>query len=229
MKKQVCAFITVLAIFIALPALLVSCGGGTKQLPDVYIDLEVTDFLTSEGIDRPYTYEVKHSYNNETHMDTVSITLKVEYGYGNGVYSGKCIYVYDRSVDTWECKKSALGNWIQGDNQFIEQYIEKNYTETQTMFTRYTDSNSWIGGTITYDGLFDITIKNVDFKNSKVTCDYYIMGKTTWGGEVVTANGEGTFDIIDGNKFYIPFENGRFKIRFSIYTGMDPYFTVEMN
>lgn len=216
MKRQVCALITALAIILAMPTSLVSCGGGAKQLPDVYIDLEVTDFLTSEGIDRPYTYEAKHSYNNETHMDTVSITLKVEYDYGDMVYSGKCIYVYDRTVDTWECKKSALENWIQGDNQYMERYIEKHYTETQTMFTCYTDSNAWIGGTITYDGLFDISIKNVDFKNSKVTCDYYIMGKTTWGEKLLQPTVRGLLILLRAiNSIYrLRMENSKYVFQY---------------
>lgn len=219
MKRQVCALITALAIILAMPTSLVSCGGGAKQLPDVYIDLEVTDFITIHDIYRPYTYESDHSYDSETHMDTVNITLRVEYDYGDEVYSGKCIYLYDRTSDTWKCIDSFLGNWIKGEDQYIERYIEKSYRNTDLPFTGR------------YNGLYDITIKKVDFKNAKVSCSYYIKAQSTsiFSDETITASGEGTFDIINGNKFWIPFENGKFEVLFSIKTGITSYISVELD
>ena len=79
MKKSVALLICSIIIFSTC-----SCGAGAKQLPESFIKFEIEDYIALEDIENHYTYETKHSYDSDSNLDTVDITITVQHDYAGG-------------------------------------------------------------------------------------------------------------------------------------------------
>ena len=196
MKRAISALITTFMILTVC-----SCGGASKVLPESFVEFEVEDYIAAEGIEENYTYETKHSYDTDSKLDTVEITITIPHKYADEIITGKCFYYYDKASDIWE--RARTTQWGESQTKYIEKYLEENFTGPCTFGSGY----------------YDITIHNIDFNKGTVNCTYFATTTVGWN-TTLTVEGTDTFAINHGTSFQIPGEKGYFYISFNKYSGI---------
>ena len=201
---------------ILLSLLLILLLSGCKQhteVPDVYIQWQAEDYLTSENIlDSEYSsYEIKASHfpNPSANIDTVNVVLIVNAPYGVFSVESQQVFQYSRSDDTWSIIRDY--SW---------------YNETST-FNEASLCKTWYGGDDYQEdelgNTYEIYIDDIDFSSKTVSCTYSFFTNILDDYHVNTVyySDSGTFDFSNG--LIIAEEKVTYKIYFSIWDGVRVY------
>ena len=188
MKKAIVLLMCTIIVFSTC-----SCSAGSKQLPESFIKFEIEDYIALEDIENYYTYETKHSYDSDSNLDTVDITITVQHDYADEIITGNCVYYYDKASDIWE--RARTTKWNEPIINFVDNKLEKKYS-----------------GEFPYNsGTYEITIHDINFESSTVNCSYNAICSLSWGRSLVV-EGKDTFELQKGNFFVIPGNNGCLEI-----------------
>lgn len=176
MKKRLISCMLLVLLLSSL--LLTGCGSSSKEVPDALLEFELYDCEYYENGRPGFTWTSSHDYDSSAHIDTVAIQARIDSEYGFLTTYRIVKYQYDRASDNWSVLSRA--DWS-------EPYVS------------YNDNliGDWEGTSQIGDGLYNITIEEVDGDNIRLR--YYIED-TADGGLLGTdldfeLSGSGTFTV----------------------------------
>lgn len=195
-----------------LSILFCSCKQNT-EVPDMYIQWGVEDYLDSENIlpSEYNNYEIKtiHSPNSSTSTDSVNVSLIINCPYGVYSVESHQVYQYSKADDTWSLIRTDGWN-------------NETYTFNETAFCK-----TWSGGgdygEDELGNTYEIHIDDIDFTNKTLLCAYSFNTNIYDDYQVKTEfySGTGTFDFSSGLR--IVEEKVTYKVYFSIWDGVSVY------
>ena len=158
---------TVLLLLTAamLLTLLTGCGKSSTEVPEVYLDQAVQEFMEDEYphwavASKDYTdynYTTFHNPDKTMHTDSVYFTVSVSFPYGGQNWSTEQVYQYSRSNDYW----TKTNEW---DWNFDNEYV-------------YDDSiigNTFSGFLDTKGSNYAVTVDDLNYNDGTITCSYAI-------------------------------------------------------
>lgn len=165
MKK----IVTLLLIFVICLQMF-GCGITENPVTSIHV-AKVTDKQVEEDLEAIGDYTgitITHNLNKDTMVDEVMVDVSYEYTYGTLVHSYKLIYYYNYNSESWVFQKQSL----------VDDY---------TIFDEKKFCAAWHGERLGEE--IDIIIRQFDFENKEVVCEYYVDG---WWG---TFEGSGTYQL----------------------------------
>ncbi len=123
MKRVICICIACLALLNTS-----ACGGGSNKVPDMVIEesLISSGMLEKYDIDR---WTATHDVDNDSHYDTVAITLIQQSNYGSLTVQGTGVYRYDKSSDLWS--QVRMGIWSEPIYEFNSKLVKEWNVKTE--------------------------------------------------------------------------------------------------
>ena len=201
MKRILTLLLSVVIIFC-----LCGCSAEKKGVPDVIVE----DVISNEFGRRAGEVEIYHSVDTSTHIDNVSVDVRVANESENRIYSydlyaGSGDYRYNKANDTWD-----LYNDFDWDRVATE-YNPSGYIR------EYEGLDYW--GNVWYT----VNITDIDFVNEEITGDFYVTDSILYLSgqqEKITLNTSGTYDLdmeYDGFRLTIIDDEFRYTFSFSKY------------
>lgn len=175
MKRRTVLLLLTAAILLTL---LTGCGKSSTEVPEVYLDQAVQEFMEDEYLHwtvasdkyTDFSYVAFHSPDKRMHTDSVHFIVTVSLPFGTHEFTSDQVYRYSKSDDYWT--ETNAWEWM-----FSREYIDNDsligYTIVGSLdsgrsdYAVEIDSLDYDAGTITFSYLIRDYENSLEFDNSE--------------------------------------------------------------
>ena len=148
-----------------LLTLLTGCGKSSTEVPEVYLDQAVQEFMEDEYPHRAvasdeytdFNYVAFHDPDKTMHTDSMYFIVSVCFPYGKQNWSAEQVYQYSRSNDYW----TEMDEW--------EWSFDDEYVSNDSII-----GNTFSGPLDAKGSNYTVTVDALDYNGSSITCSYTI-------------------------------------------------------